>query len=243
MFGVSTMQFHSFMDAKQLIHGMVEKLRIILSDAIKQRGQAFLVVSGGKTPVDLFKELAVADLPWEQVAITLADERCVNLFDSQRNERLVREFLLQHNAKKAKFISLFDEKEDPLSHLNAVNSQIDSLPTFDAVILGMGEDGHTASLFPCSDELSAGLDDKANAVLIVNPKTASFQRVSLSKKRLLNSRTIFLHLVGQRKQAVLEQAMATNNPEILPICAILNAPDANIQVMYAPTDEEKECIL
>lgn len=94
------MQFHSFLDTKQLIQGMVEKLRTILSDAIKQRGQAYLVVSGGKTPVDLFKALALVELPWEKVVITLADERCVNLFDSQRNERLVREFLLQHNAKK-----------------------------------------------------------------------------------------------------------------------------------------------
>ncbi|HAT8179122.1 TPA: 6-phosphogluconolactonase [Legionella pneumophila] len=237
------MQFHSFTDAKQLIHDMVEKLTTILSDAIKRRGQAYLVISGGKTPVDLFKELALSDLPWEKVVITLADERCVNLFDPQRNERLVREFLLQHKAKKAKFISLFDEKVNPLSHLDAVNSQIESLPTFDAVILGMGEDGHTASLFPCSDELSTGLDDKANAVLIVNPRTASFQRISLSKRRLLNSRTIFLHVVGQRKQTVLKQAMVINNPEVLPICAILNAPDANVQVMYAPTDEEKECIL
>lgn len=231
------------MDAKQLTHVMAEKLRTILSDAIKLRGEAYLVVSGGKTPIDLFKKLAATDLPWERVIITLADERCVSLNDPQRNERLVRDFLLQGKAANAKLISLYDESTTLLSHLHAVNNQIDSLPTFDAVILGMGEDGHTASLFPCSDELSSGLDDKAQAVLLVNPKTAPFPRISLSKRRLLNSRIIFLHLVGQKKRAVLEQAMENNKPTVMPVCAVLHNPNVNVEVMYAPTDEGKECIL
>lgn len=231
------------MDAKQLTHDMAEKLSTILSDAIKLRGEAYLVVSGGKTPIDLFKKLAATDLPWERVIITLADERCVSLNDPQRNERLVRDFLLQGKAANAKLISLYDESTDLLSHLHAVNNQIDSLPTFDAVILGMGEDGHTASLFPCSDELSSGLDDKAQAVLLVNPKTAPFPRISLSKRRLLNSRIIFLHLVGQKKRTVLEQAMESNKPTVMPICAVLHNPNVNVEVMYAPTDEGKECIL
>ncbi|KGP63029.1 6-phosphogluconolactonase [Legionella norrlandica] len=237
------MQLYSFTDANQLTHEMAEKLKTILSNAIKLRGKAYLVVSGGKTPIDLFKKLALADLPWEKIVITLADERCVGLAASQRNERLICDFLLQHKAKNAKFISLYDEKVDLLTHLQTVDRLIDSLPTFDAVILGMGEDGHTASLFPCSDELSAGLDDKAKAILLVNPRTAPFQRISLSKRRLLDSHNIFLHLLGQRKRSVLEQAMRNNKPAIMPVCAVLHNSKANVQVMYAPADEEKECTL
>lgn len=118
--------------------------------------------------------------------------------------------------------------------LEETEQMIASLPPFDAVILGMGEDGHVASLFPCSEELMMGMDDNAPAVLRVNPKTASYERISLSKKRLLNSRVIFIHLLGKKKLAVLHQAMSEQNSMVMPASAFLNHLDANVQVLYAP---------
>ncbi|WP_058477143.1 6-phosphogluconolactonase [Legionella steigerwaltii] len=224
------MQLHSFSEAPLLTEDLVDQLTKILCDAVKQRGYAYLVVSGGKTPIDLFKALAKTDIPWSNVTVTLADERCVPVHDPERNEHLVRQFLLQNHASKAHFLSLYNEGHS----IEKTERIIASLPTFDAVVLGMGEDGHTASLFPCADELVEGLDDHAAAVLRVSPKKAPHQRISLSKKRLLNSRVIFFHLVGPKKLAVLHQAMAEHDPMVMPVSAFLNNEDANVQVLYAP---------
>lgn len=225
------MQLHSFGDADLLVSDLVCQLKRLLLDAITLRGHAYLVVSGGKTPADLFQALAKVELPWDKVTITLADERCVSLGDNDSNERMLRQLLLQHEAKAARFVSLYSETDPDLHH---VAQEISALPTFDVVILGMGDDGHTASLFPSADELNLGLDENAPAVLFVNPKTTAHQRVSLSKRRLLDSRVIFLHLKGQNKLTVLHQAMAQPDPMIMPISAFLNSPQADVQVMYAP---------
>lgn len=233
-FGMSRMQLYSFSDSNLLNSDLADQIRTILCEAVVLRGHAYLVVSGGRTPIELFKSLAKIKLPWKKVTITLADERCVSSSDIDRNERLVKEYLLQNEAKSAQFISLYDEQANLRDNLNAVEAKIEALPTFDVVILGMGEDGHTASLFPCSDELELGLDDKAKALLIVNPKTASYQRISLSKRRLLNSHIIFLYLIGQKKRTVFQQAMVQTNPKIMPVSAFLNNKNANVQVMYAP---------
>ncbi|MFT4058668.1 MAG: 6-phosphogluconolactonase [Legionella sp.] len=225
------MQLHSFDNASLLTQDLTTRLVGILKQAIAQRGRAYLVVSGGKTPIDLFKSLAQTELPWDKVTITLADERCVPLQDENRNERLVKQFLVQHHAAHVHFLSLFDEH---LQSVASIEHEIASLPSFDAVILGMGEDGHTASLFPDASELRMGLDDNAASVLFVTPRTTRYQRVSLSKKRLLNSRVIFLHLLGQKKLAVLHQAMAQPDPMIMPVSAFLHNQQVNVQVMYAP---------
>ncbi|MGK0511928.1 MAG: 6-phosphogluconolactonase, partial [Chromatiales bacterium] len=108
-----------------------------------------------------------------------------------------------------------------------------ALPTFDAVILGMGEDGHTASLFPCSAQIEEGLSDGAPAVLAVEPQTAPYQRMSLSLPRLLDSRHIFLHLVGSNKLTVLNKAMAEHDVLAMPIRAFLHHPVAQVTVMYS----------
>ena len=228
------MQLYSFSDANLLNSDLANQIKNSLCEAITLRGRAYLVVSGGKTPIELFKLLAQKDLPWDKVTITLADERCVGANDPDRNERLVKDFLLQYKAHQAQFISLYNEHVQIEESLKLVELQIDSLPTFDVVILGMGEDGHTASLFPCSDELESGLDDEAQSLLLVHPRTAPYQRVTLSKRRLLNSRMIFVHLIGKKKRIVFSQALVNDNPKVMPISAFINNQNANIQVMYAP---------
>lgn len=224
------MEFHSFADATLLTTDLAWQLEEILRNAIEQRGQAYLVVSGGKTPVELFKKLAKSSLSWDKVTITLTDERCVPLESEHRNERLVRQLLLQDHAQKAHFLSLSCEEG---SKIQAIKQQFASLPMFDAVILGMGEDGHTASLFPGAPELRAGLEDD-DALLLVNPTTAPYQRISLSKQRLLKSRAIFFHVVGKNKLQVLHRAMSEYDPINLPASAFLNNQHVNVQVMYAP---------
>ncbi|GGI75450.1 6-phosphogluconolactonase [Legionella impletisoli] len=225
------MKIHSFDNAETLNHDFAEQIAAVLQQAIEQRGQAYLVVSGGTTPKPLFKKLSERPLDWKNITITLADERKLPVTAADSNERMVRETLLQNFASKARFISLNDESKSFLD----IEQTIALLPTFDAVILGMGEDGHTASLFPCSPEIKMGLDDETtSAVLEVHPMYAPYQRISLTKKRLLNSRVVFLHLVGEKKLAVFNQALERVDPLEMPIRAFLHHHQCDVQVMYSP---------
>ncbi|MDI9819862.1 MULTISPECIES: 6-phosphogluconolactonase [unclassified Legionella] len=227
------MQLVRFDDTNQLDQYFARQLVELLEQAIKQRGHAYMAVSGGKTPQGLFRSLAKTDLDWQQVTITLTDERRIAPTEHDSNERLVKENLLQGNAAKANFISLYSEETSVSACINEVKARIKTLPRFDVVILGMGEDGHTASLFPCSAEITKGLTETSE-VLLVTPATAPYQRISLTKMRLLNSRAIFLHLVGERKLIVLNKALDGTDELAMPIRAFLQNPDSRIQVMFAP---------
>ncbi len=228
------MKLHEFSQSSELNQAFAAKLVQILTDAIQRRGQAVLVVSGGKTPLALFETLASSPLAWEKVTILLADDRYLPPDAEHSNERLVKSSLLQQHAAKAHFVSLYAPATDAFAAVAAVLPRVSALPSFDAVILGMGEDGHTASLFPCSAQLAAGLADDAPAVLATEPTTAPYQRISLSKPRLLNTKHIFLHLVGENKHKVLAQALAGTDNMEMPIRAFLHHPSLDVDVMYSP---------
>ncbi|MGI5309850.1 6-phosphogluconolactonase [Rheinheimera sp. WS51] len=227
------MKFNQFADSAELNSQFAAKLISIMKQAIVQRGEAYLVVSGGRTPQALFSLLNKTDLEWQKVTVLLADDRWIDNSHPDSNERLVKTALLQNKAAKARFISLYSNAESAFAGAEQVLNRIVSLPTFDAVILGMGEDGHTASLFPCSEQIAAGLADESQAVLAVKPTTAPYERISLSKARLENTRHLFLHLVGSSKKTVLDKAMQGDDHMEMPIRAFLQHPCLTVEVMYA----------
>lgn len=227
------MQLHQFTDSSALNEDFANRLTAILSAAIAERGAAYLVVSGGRTPQALFSKLSQTDLDWSKVTITLADDRFLPDSEADSNERLVKATLLQHQAAVATFISLYAPTATAELAVPELLQRVNMLPTFDAVILGMGEDGHTASLFPCSKEISQGLAADAPDLLAVNPTTAPYQRISFSKQRLLNSRALFLHLVGASKLTVLEQAQASQDELAMPIRAFIHHTAPELAVMFA----------
>ncbi|MDG1253799.1 MAG: 6-phosphogluconolactonase [Glaciecola sp.] len=228
-----SLQTHEFASTEALNETFATKIIAILQIAIAEKGQASLIVSGGNTPKPLFAALSQADLDWSKVVISLADDRWVDINDAASNDKLVREHLLVGNAVAATFISLkhdFADANDAVSACEAALSNV-RMP-FDVLILGMGEDGHTASLFPCSKELQAGLDlNSGKKYIAVQPTTAPHQRMSLTLPALLASSHIFLHLTGSAKQAVVAQALASTETQ-MPIKAVLDR--ANVQLMWAP---------
>lgn len=225
------MQLHEFADQSQLNHALSQRLQQLIAEAIAKRGQCYLGISGGKTPIPLFNFLASLNLPWSKVTFVLVDERCLPPTHQDSNEHMVRKNLLTAQAAAASLINPYQEVEDKTA---TIRDLIAHLPQFDAVLLGMGEDGHTASLFPDAPELPDALEDNAPATLKITPRLAPYVRISLSKARLLNSREIFLHITGEKKLAVINEARTKSSSQYLPISAFLNTPNVDLQTYYAP---------
>ena len=128
-----------------------------LDSPFKSKGQGSLVLSGGRTPMGFFHQLSQQVLDWSKVTVTLADERWVNADHKDSNEKLVKENLLINEAHCAKFLSLKNSAETAVSGEAELEAELSKYGQFTVVILGMGDDGHTASLFPGADALFAGL--------------------------------------------------------------------------------------
>ena len=211
-----------------LANHIAERLRTDLAS----RGQASLAVSGGGTPKGMFQALSHCELDWSQVTITLVDERWVSPDSEDSNERLVREYLLQHRAATARFLGLKSEQDDAVDGLATVSARLADLPRpVTLVVLGMGDDGHTASWFPQADNLPSLLDPAGKAVLgATHPVTAPHQRITLTLPAVLDSRELIIHITGDDKKAVLQSAREQD----FPIAAILQQQITPVTIWWAP---------
>ncbi len=224
----------AFTSREALDVALAESISQILNQAIKEKGKASIAVSGGSTPKGLFSILSKTNIDWSKVTVTLADERWVALDSKDSNTRLVHENLLQNKAAAAKFFHLKQGEEfseDTLNDLNVAANK--TLLPLDVLILGMGEDGHTASLFPCSKQIKQGLETD-EALLKVIPTTAPHQRITFSFKALQRSENTFLHLCGENKKIVLEQALNGQDVLTMPIRAFLHHPTLRTEIYWAP---------
>jgi len=203
-----------------------------LAQAITARGEASLVVSGGRTPLRMFSHLSRAVLPWNRVKITLVDERLVPASNPDSNERFIRDHLLQNEAQKAVFIPLWQGEGDPVESANEAVSALKR--PLDVVVLGMGEDGHFASLFPGMPGLSQALDPASGRIAVFVPSAPARQpRVSLTLAVLLDAAMIFLSFEGQAKRSVLQKALSPGPLEDLPIRAILRQNAVALDVYWS----------
>jgi 6-phosphogluconolactonase len=226
---------NNFASREQLDSALAEQVSSLLQSAITLKGKASIAVSGGSTPKGFFNALSEKDLDWKKITITLADERWVDINSPDSNTRLVHENLLRNKASVAKFFHLKQGGglcDETLIDLNlAANNAL--LP-LDVLILGMGEDGHTASLFPCSKQIEQGLDTKNSDVLMkVEPTTAPHQRITFSFSALSQSTNTFLHICGDRKKQVLDKALSASDIFEMPIRAFLQHAGIDTQVYWA----------
>jgi 6-phosphogluconolactonase len=213
---------------------LAEKVAALLAADIQARGKASLVVSGGRTPMGFFHLLSQQLLDWSSVTVTLADERWVDADHQDSNEKLVRENLLINEAHQAQFISLKSAAENAVDAESECEQALDSAGQFTVVILGMGDDGHTASLFPGTEALALGLDmNSGRTAIAVTPTAAPHQRMSMTLPRLLNAGQVIIHISGSSKQDVLLAAQNGDNAAELPIRAILGQQVAPLSVYWA----------
>ena len=207
---------HRYNDRTELDLALSSAITVQLKKGIALRGTASLVVSGGSTPKGLFQRLSSIQLEWVKVTVLLADERWVAESHADSNSAIVKSLLLKGEAAAADWIDFGAGKKDTDTEVARVTKILSAIDMFDVVILGMGADSHTASLFPCSLELAEGLST-SNPVLMTQPTTAPHRRISLSKHRLLRTSMGIIHLVGDSKLQVYEKATAHADDDIHPI--------------------------
>lgn len=201
-----------------------------LADAVAERGTATLAVSGGRSPAPVFDALSDADVPWDRVIVTQVDERWVSPDHADSNGRLVREHLLRGRAAAARFVPMKTDAETARAGQPAVEAALRALPwPLDIVLLGMGEDGHTASLFPEAKELHEGLTTDALS-LAVTPPAAPHDRMTLTATALLESRVLILQIGGGAKEAVYRDALADGPVEEMPIRVALRQDRVPVEV-------------
>jgi 6-phosphogluconolactonase len=225
-----------FSDIEALSRALAHQIAASLRTAIATRGLASLVVSGGKSPTRLFELLRAEELDWSAVCVALADERWVDPSDPASNEKLVRDVLLKGPAAKARFLGL--KNAAPTPDMGAVSAweTFARVPRpFDAVVLGMGDDGHTASLFPGSPNLPSALNPAAVAGCVgMRSPVAPHPRLSLNLSALLDSRRIILLITGDAKWRTYLAACAPGPVQDMPVRAVLRQTRTPVEVMWSP---------
>lgn len=230
-----TLHLHRFADVHALDAALAETVATRVRHAVASRGRASLVVSGGTTPVGLYTRLSTTPLPWDRVCVTLADERWVSAEHRDSNARLVRTTLLRDNAAAARFVPLHNDADDPWTGAPATAAALADIPRpFDLVILGMGADGHTASLFPTDDESFATLASDPAPCVAVRPPSAAHDRISLAPATLLDSAALILHLSGAEKWARLCDALKPGPVHHLPVRLALHQDQVPCHVYWTP---------
>ena len=217
--------------AKELAEAVAERIRT----AIAERGVAAIAVSGGSTPSRFFQALGkTKDIDWEKVFVTLVDERWVDDTNERSNALLVNERMLQGPAAVASFLPLYSGGDAPdAAAIGRTNTLLAGLPEqFAAVVLGMGNDGHTASFFPGGDTLQEALTAEGPTLAIRAPG-AGEPRITFTLPRLLRADGLYLHIEGEEKAAVLDAALGDGPVEDMPIRAVLRSGHA-VNVYWCP---------
>ena len=220
-------------NAEQLAGELAMTVANALRLAIGARGAASLVVSGGRSPIAFFERLARQELDWSRVTVSLADERWVPVGHADSNEGLVRSHLLQGAAARARFIGLYHPAATLEAAAMLAHQALAELPQpIDVLVLGMGEDGHTASLFPASDNLDLALSaDCARRCLPMHAPSVPRQRLSMPLALLAGARLTLLAVQGRGKLDTLRQALAAEGDAQMPIRAFLRRP---LEIYWCP---------
>ena len=207
------MEIKTFENKKNLENTLLLKISTCISDAIKKYGDARFLLSGGSTPMNLYSLLSEETIEWEKVKIGLVDERFVPIENLFNNETQIKNNLLKNSAKFATIFGMVYNYENEMLNLKMVNQQYKTFfERIDFTILGMGEDGHTASLFP-GDKESEELMNTSN-IGIFSTKSPSFpyNRITCSKELIANSNYIALFISGETKFNVLKNSIETQVP-------------------------------
>lgn len=216
------MEFRTYPDREMLMIDLADRIASELRAALAQNGRATLSVPGGTTPGPIFDILSGLDLDWANVAVMLNDERWVPEDSPRSNTRLLRERLLRDKAAAATLVPLYADAPRPEDLMDALAEGITPHLPIDVLLLGMGADMHTASLFPGADRLEEALSDDAPILLPMRAEAAGEPRITLSAPILRDAMNIHILITGSEKRAALERAEHLPETEA-PVRALLKS--------------------
>ena len=211
-----------------------ERIATVLSRRLDQQKAASLVVSGGTTPVDCFAALSQTELDWRRVGVLASDDRWVPADHADSNEKLIRETLLVGKASDAEFLPFYDPDVTVDEQAALLDKDIRFVPfPFACSLLGMGADGHFASLFPDADNLAEGLDLESMTLCVpVRTAASPHARISLTLAALSRSDEIILLFFGDEKRAVYDRAR--DGDDRYPVTRLLRQKRAPVHLYWAP---------
>jgi 6-phosphogluconolactonase len=231
-----TIEFQTIPGSAAWAEACSERLIANLSAAVAETGKAIFAGSGGSTPSPIYRRMAGSDLDWSRIVVTLIDERYVPETSPDSNATLIKQTLMTGPAAAARFLPLY-HAEVTVDRAAAIASKALAAEgdRLDAVLLGMGEDGHICSMFPESPTLKTLLTpDLKPAVLGVphgrDGMAPSLERLSINLPWLMTARTVVLALTGTKKREVFERE-AAGDPTTQPIAALI-AAGVPLQVVW-----------
>jgi 6-phosphogluconolactonase len=219
-------------DRDTLMRDLAELVADQLRAAQASKQRATLAVPGGTTPAPFLQALSEADLRWSHVDVLLTDERMVPELSARSNTRLIRENLLRNGAADAHLVHFHAAGTGIELVLDAIRERVAAVLPIDVLVLGMGDDMHTASLFPGAPELAAALAGDAPVLLTINPPGQPEARLTLTAPVLRAASVIHVLITGPDKVAALDTALAGGPVEEAPVRAVLTAP-CPVTVHYA----------
>ncbi len=228
------LELKKYISRTELVEELSANIISMLRQGIDERDEGSMLLSGGSTPAQLYEKMSNTNFDWEKVWFAPTDERWVGPGHADSNEKMIRNTLLVNKARAAHYIGLKVEGENPIACSPAVEEKLKKMPMpFDAVLLGMGEDGHFASLFPYLDDTKKAMDlDGSSLCYPIRRDGDEHDRITMSYKAILSTRNIILLFFGKSKLAVFEQAVK-NVSEHLPISYLLNQSNVPVTLYWA----------
>lgn len=229
---------HTYPDGAALAASLSVALRLAAGEALASRGHALLSLAGGRTPLPAYRAFAALPLDWPKVVLVPGDDRCVPHDHPASNVGELRRIFEPADGVRIEPLTTADG--DPAASERQARAMLARhAEPFDLVVLGMGGDAHTASLFPGASQLPEALDPRSTLEACrvdpdPLPPEAPFPRISLTAARLLRTRALHLVVTGEAKRAVLDRVYASPDPLRQPVAAILHAPGALVHVHWSP---------
>lgn len=225
-----------FDNFETLITSLINDSLAVIQQALTAHHRCSLLLSGGSTPAPFYQQLAKQHLPWANIDIGLVDERWVNPEHAASNEKLLRHSMLIDNARAATYFAMKNNAATALQGETACDKSYQGMAQPALTILGMGNDGHTASLFPYAQGLEKGLAKDSKQYCVAITATASevtgdnIERMSLTINAIKRSQYIALILCGDSKWKSYKQAKILGEVEAMPVRALLHDPDCCVNV-------------
>ena len=224
--------FKEFSSDKELINILSSRIEKIFKNRLKKNKKLWFVSCGGNTPKLLLQELSGKNINWKNVKVTLTDERLVHIDNPMSNEKMVAHNLLRGNAASASLFGLCENNDVGKVNFSSKNEFLNTIDKIDFLLLGMGTDGHVASIFPNDPNLSDLLNPNNKSLYSnVSIKSLVHKRVTLNYSFLSRSRKTILYIKGKEKKNIIKDSIKNRYKKKKPISIFIQKP---IEVYWCP---------